>query len=183
MSVDRIKQSCKEVREWLHHSGKPFRVVSANPKWNADGTEKLELIDPRLGQYAEPTGIGNLLCYDSWGGRFFRCTEEHVRKCVQEFVEDYKLYCRALDEDPAHAFYETLNWNDLYAKYPIAPSPFGDKYGYTNAEDYRQDIKIMVTLYSAEDLKNTVFALYNEPILVIEPADQYSYPNDYYLEV
>lgn len=128
----------------------------------------------------EETGRGNLLCYEAYGGRFFRSDEGAVREAVDKFVEDYVKSCQMQDEDPAHMMYEVYNFNDLYSLLGIMPTHFGDRWGYTNSEDYRVDLGFDINL--VENLDEPFFDVIKEPILVIEPLSD-SYPMEYYREV
>lgn len=146
-----------------------------------------DLLNPRLGQFAEPTGNGDDLCYLGFSARFFLCSEAHCRNAVDEFVSEYSRACQNSDEDPAEMYDAVFNLNDFYRKLPITESTFGHSFGYTTVEGYRQDpIRISVTRLEPEDLEHTVFARFKhlgKPIIVIEPDDDYSYPNQFYMEV
>lgn len=149
--------------------------------------EKLrKIVDVPAGRFRplpsiEETGNGNLLCLDSYGGRLFRSSEKAVREAIKSFEDEYAKSCCMFDEDPAHMFMVTYNYNDLYSKLGIMPTDFGEQYGYTNVDGYRTDdlkfnIKIM------DDYESTFLGVLNEPILVIEP-EYGCYPNEYYMEV
>ena len=139
-------------------------------------------IGPKKGklQTVEETGLGNTLCYEAYGGRLFRSDEGAVREAVDKFIEDYVRSCQNLDEDPAHRYYEVYNFNDLYSLLGILPTHFGDRWGYTNSEDYRMSLGFDITY--VDDLKDTYFEEIGEPVLVIEPYSD-CYPLEYYREV
>lgn len=129
----------------------------------------------------EETGKGDLLCYEAWGGRLFRSDEGAVREAVDKFVDDYRMGRMRTEEDPAHVYMEVYNFNDLYYLLGILPTHFGDAFGYTTVEDYAQDITFRVEfIYPSE---NEIAEQFGEPILVIEPVDDESYPQYYYKEL
>lgn len=172
----------------------PFKILSVpvgKPTWKVSDTvdpllQYGEMLDPKLACFAEPTGNGEDLCYLGFSGRFFLDSEDHAKRCAEEFVNEYKRACRNAEEDPAQSYVEVFNLNDLYQKFPIVQSQFGDHWGFTNAEGYRQDLGINVTRIEVDELENSYFARFKElgrPVVVIEFADEYSYPTEFYREV
>ena len=129
----------------------------------------------------EDTGKGDLLCFENWGGRLFRSNEDSVRKAVDKFVNDYTTGCRRSEEDPAHVYTEVYNFNDLYQLLGILPTTFGEAFGYTTSEYYVQNVRFRVEFIYPS--KNFIAEQFGEPILLIEPADDESYPQYYYKEV
>ena len=128
----------------------------------------------------ELTGHGDELCYLSWSGRLFRASEEWVRRCVDEFIEDYNNACRMSQADPSGMTFDIFSLNDLYEKFPILISTFGHAWGYNSDEDHAQNIKIDITrVYPST---HEIAARFGEPMIIIEPADDESYPDYYYNE-
>ena len=131
----------------------------------------IPLLDPKevskiLQPTVEMTGNGDLLCYEGHFGRWFRSSEEAVRKAISAYKEEY-------DNGAC------LSFNELYYKFGITPSQIGDEFGYTPSEDYRSEMEFDVTLLPAEEN----FEDRGEAVLVIETASRYSYPLDIYMEV
>lgn len=122
-------------------------------------------IEKSLKPAIEMTGYGDLLCYDGLFGRWFRCSEEHVRKAVDEYVNEYM-----------QGFY--LSYNELYEKFPIAKTLIGNEFGYAPDEDYKVDMQFDITLVPEDEN----FEGRGEQVLVIEPSYG-SYPIDCYMEV
>ena len=129
-------------------------------------------------KFAEPTGKGELLCVDGFFGRMFRSEEGCVRDELDEYVRSYNEMCQMLNEDPAHQYYEVLNYNDLYSLLGILPSVAGDQWGYTNSEDYRVDLGFDVVMVTEGEWVDKL----GEPYLYFEPAEG-SGPDPCYLEV
>jgi len=129
----------------------------------------------------EETGKGNLLCLDKYGGRLFRSDEGAVRKAIKTFEEDYIRACCMFDEDPAHMYMATYNYNDLYSLLGILPTTFGDQFGYTNVDGYRTD-DLQFKIELIDDYSSEFLGKINEPILVFEP-EYGCYPNEFYREV
>lgn len=139
-----------------------------------------DLVNGAVRISVEETGKGDLLCYEAYGGRFFRSSEKAVRKAVDTFVKNYERACRMQDEDPAHMYVEVFNFNDLYSLLGIVPSHFGEHWGYTNAEDYRVNLRFDITL--VDQLTESYFERIREPVLVIE-LNYDCYPMESYMEV
>lgn len=122
----------------------------------------------------EKTGKGNLLCYDAYGGRWFRCSEKAVREAVDFFIEEYYKG-------------EILNYNDLYALWGISQGTFGHQYGYSPEEGYQVEMSFEIYYLNEQQTKNCVdlgltWGAIDEPVLIIEP-DPNSLPFEAYWEV
>lgn len=129
----------------------------------------------------EETGNGQLLCLEGYGGRLFRSSEEAVKKAIKQFVDNYLKACRMFDEDPAHMYFEVFNFNDLYSMLGIAPTDFGDQFGYSNVDGYRiDDLDFEITL--VDHYKSEFLEIVDEPVLIFEPRYD-CYPNEFYREV
>ena len=117
----------------------------------------------------EETGNGTLLCFDGFSGRFFRSSEDAVRKALDKFNDDY-VEC-----------VNYICWNDLYALLGIAATHFGYHYGYAPNNDYRNCdmLDFDITLVG----KDEHFEGMDEDVLVFEPAADWCYPYDFYMEV
>lgn len=127
---------------------------------------------------AEPTGKGNLLVIDGFFGRMFRSDEGCVRDELDEYCRQYNEICRRLEEDPAHEYYEVLNYNDLYGLHGIIPSVAGNLYGYTNSEDYSVDLKFDIEYITEGEWVDK----FGEPYLYYQPKE-WCYPDPCYMEV
>ena len=125
-------------------------------------------IDNCLRPTVEITGDGNLLCYEGFSGRWFRSSESQVQQAADEFS---KLYAEG----------NYICWNDLYALLHIAVTHFGNRYGYAGNDDYRncETLDFDITRIPADEN----FEGMGEEVLVIEPATEYCYPYDFYMEV
>lgn len=125
----------------------------------------------------EYTGKGNLLCYDAYGGRWFRSSREAVERAIEFFIQDYR------DGN-------VLNYNDLYAQLGISQTDFGYQYGWSPSESYQINMEFHITYLSEDELKHghrinntdTQFANFEEGILIIRP-DVNSLPFESYWEV
>ena len=146
------------------------------------GQVLLSKIDEKMAKVkaaaAEPTGKGDLLIIDGFFGRMFRSDEGCVRDELNEFCRQYNEMCRQLDEDPAHQYFECMNWNDLYALHGVIPSIVGDQWGYSNSEDYRVEMDFQVSFVTDNDWVEK----FGEPYLYYEPYE-WCYPDPCYLEV
>ena len=127
---------------------------------------------------AEPTGKGDLLIIDGFFGRMFRSDEGCVRDELDEYCRQYNEICRRLEEDPAHEYYEVLNYNDLYGLHGIIPSVAGNLYGYTNSEDYSVDLKFDIQYITEGEWVD----MFGEPYLYYQPYE-WCYPDPCYMEV
>lgn len=123
----------------------------------------------------EDTGRGDLLCYETWGARLFLSSEDAVRAAVKSFIEEYQQACRNSEEDPAHVYVEVFNFNDLYDKLHILPSTFGDKWGYESDEDHAVHLKFSIYILHPDD--HAIASRFGRDVLIIEPADDDSYPD------
>ena len=87
----------------------------------------------------EYTGKGNILCYDGYGGRWFRSSVEAVQEAVDHFIEEYeKGY--------------VLSYNDLYLLLGMAESDFGEQYGYSPSEDWKVDLAFIIDFASKNEM-------------------------------
>ena len=127
---------------------------------------------------AEPTGKGDLLVIDGFFGRMFRSDEGCVRDELDEYCRQYNEICRRLEEDPAHEYYEVLNYNDLYGLHGIIPSVAGNLYGYTNSEDYSVDLAFDIEYITEGEWVDK----FGEPYLYYQPKE-WCYPDPCYMEV
>lgn len=123
----------------------------------------------------ELTGKGDQLCYDAYGGRWFRSSCEAVGEAVEFFMDEYERGNR-------------LNYNDLYALLGISQTAFGYQYGYSPDESYRVDMNFTLAIIKKEDLHyytqdfGTIWGEMDEDILLIEP-DPKALPFESYWEV
>lgn len=125
----------------------------------------------------EYTGKGNLLCYDAYGGRWFRSSKEAVETAVSMFIEDYENG-------------NVLNYNDFYALLGISQTDFGCQYGYSTSDSYHIDMKFHIEYLGSDELKHgskinnmdIEFASFEEGILIVRP-DVNSLPFESYWEV
>ena len=131
-------------------------------------TLPFESIERLLKPSIEITGNGNLLCYEGFSGRWFRSAEACVREAVDKFTQ---LYSEG----------NYICWNDLYSLLGIAVTHFGNKYGYSGNKDYRNCEKLEFDITRIPKDEN--FEGIGEEVLVLEPADDWCYPFDFYMEV
>ena len=156
------------------------KILIAHPDLNKLRLEDEDTFKTTL-RTLEDTGYGNLLCYESYGARPFLSSEEEARAGVKRFVDNYNRMCRLYDEDPQHDYCEVMNWNDLYHELHILESTFGNKWGYSNNEEYR--VMLQFNIYMMENTVGTYFQNMADKVLIIEPWDQYCTPFDFYMEV
>ena len=128
---------------------------------------------------AEPTGKGEVLCIEGFFGRMFRSDPGCVRDELDKYSEKYREICDRYDEDPAHEYYEVLNWNDLYYLHGIIPSIAGGNWGYTNTPDYRCSDIVFDSEY-VED--GEWYDMFGEAYFYYNPRE-YSVPMECYMEV
>lgn len=126
--------------------------------------ENAKLLKPSI----EVTGNGELLCFDGFAGRWFRSSEECVRKAIDEFIE-------------AYARKDYISWNDLHNALGISETHFGAEYGYPGNDDYRNidRLEFDITLMDEEDN----FENMGESVLIFEPSGEYCYPMEFFMEV
>lgn len=130
-------------------------------------------------KYAEPTGMGDLLCYETWFGRIFRSDEDFVRDVVAEFCEEYKEMCMKMDEDPAHQYFEVTSYDDLFNMLHLMPGYGPEGWGYSNTEDYRVNLEFDILRHT---VGSSLYEKFGEDVLTITPRD-YCAPDPCYLEV
>ena len=116
----------------------------------------------------EYTGHGNLLCYDSFGGRWFRSSEEAVRLGCNQVIDDFK------NEDAY------VNYNTIYGYWGIMDSDFGYAWGWAPDEDYTTEIEFEIELI--DNPASDMYRKWGEPVLIIAPS-QKSPPYDFYMEI
>lgn len=138
---------------------------------------------------AEPTGTGDTLCLDELFPRLFRADIKFVEKMLLEYQNEYAQMCRRMNEDlemqrqagidpPLPHYYEVLNYNDLYNKLLLIPSPIGDAWGYTNSEDYQVDLSFDYYFHTDDEYSKR----YGEPVFTFCPRIG-AYPDPCYLDV
>lgn len=128
----------------------------------------------------EDTGLGNTLCFEKWGGRFFFSDEGAVQEAVDKFVEDYTNACEMTENDPTGVNVEVFNFNDMYCLLHIVSTPFGAAWGYNTSRDYARPIEYKV--HYVNPTEDEIANKFGCRILVIEPFDDDSYPDYYYRE-
>lgn len=111
------------------------------------------------GPSVEETGRGDLLCYDAFGGRWFRSTEVDVRRAIDKVCEDFM------------AGYN-VSFNDLYSALGIEETRFGYEFGWVNNPDY-YDGPLEFTIDLVEAMVNPdnmggQMATLDEPVLIID---------------
>lgn len=114
----------------------------------------------------EYTDHGYTLCYDGFGGRWFRASIEWVKEGCDKFVNRYI-------EDGQY-----VNYNDLYDIWGIEQTDFGYAWGYSPSYDWRCDLAFNIVLVT--DPTHKLVQKMGEPVLVIEPT---VLPIESYLEV
>lgn len=77
----------------------------------------------KAGPSVEETGRGDMLCYESFSGRWFRSSEENVKQAIEKF--------KKLFEDGA-----VPNFCDFYELLGIECTDFGYMWGYPDNKDY-----------------------------------------------
>ena len=115
----------------------------------------------------EYTSYGHQLCFEAYGGRWFRSSEEKVRDAVD-------LFCM----DLANGNY--ICWNDLYANFCIEQTHFGAQWGYSPDLDSGwglSSVHFDITLMTDGELVEKM----GESVLIIEPRYD-CYPIENYLE-
>lgn len=114
------------------------------------------------GPSVEETGRGDVLCLEDYSGRWFRSSEEAVRRAALEFkkMHDDGLY---------------ICFNDLYALLGIVETKFGYDYGFPANSDYC-DEQLIIDI----DYYEGVTDRFGEPVLVLTIQ---SYPMECWQEV
>ena len=115
----------------------------------------------------EYSGFGDTLCFECWGGRYFRSDPEAVEEQIEMFIRKYR-------DDK-----ETVNFNDLYGLLNIEQTTMGGTYGYSPSPDWYQELGF-ITEFAAHDSK--IVCEMGEPVFLIEP-DYNSQPFESYWEV
>lgn len=114
----------------------------------------------------EETGNGDILCLDSFSGRWFRSSIEAVRKAQDEFNAEY-----ATDQ--------YLSLNDLYRRYGIQETFFGYQYGWPAKSSEYYDGPIT---FENHILASGEFHDIPEEVIIIEFAYG-EYPMECWMEV
>lgn len=120
----------------------------------------------------EQTGRGTELFYDSYGGRWFRSSYEAVKECNEKYIEDYENG-------------SVLSYSDWYDIQGLALSDFGYQYGYSPNEDWKVDLRFVMTRMTPEEFnRNCDWHNYNinECVTVVGP-DSRCLPFEAYWEV
>lgn len=101
------------------------------------------------GPSVEETGRGDVLCLEDYSGRWFRSSEEAVRRAALEFkkMHDDGLY---------------VCFNDLYTLLGIVETKFGYDYGFPANSDYC-DEQLIIDI----DYYEGVTDRFGEPVLVL----------------
>ena len=99
--------------------------------------------------YAEPTGNGDLLCYEAYSGRLFRSSREAVDEAMQKWDELWEAG-------------NSLCFNDLYELLDIEDTRFGWEHGYPNDPDW-YDGPIMSSVYYVDK-----FGKFDETAYIID---------------
>lgn len=151
-----------------YRAGKP-RFVLDEPAKAVLGVLRAGLPTCRLmwRPSVEYTSYGHQLCFEAYGGRWFRSSETKVRDAVD-------LFCM----DLANGNY--VGWNDLYANLCIEQTHFGAQWGYSPDVDSGWGINAIhfdITLMEDGELAEKM----GESVLVIEPRYD-CYPIENYLE-
>lgn len=124
----------------------------------------------KAGPSVEETGRGDLLCYEGYSGRWFRSSEEAVRRAINTLNDRFEAG-------------EYLALNDFYELLGIETTHFGHQYGWCpNSDYYDFPIEIDTTFCEHHELKNMYGQMeaLDECILLI---DVYTYPMECWQEV
>lgn len=107
----------------------------------------------------ERSGFGEQLIFDAWGGRWFRSSEEAVKRGCDNLINQY--YGLATDEDAI-----AINYNDLYAQWNIETTDFGAACVWDPAQSYSNNPEFVFTWCR----DGRLFDKFGEPVLMVEPA-------------
>ena len=124
--------------------------------------------DIALRPSVEYTGMGNLLVYDAWGGKFFRASEAFVRAGCEKFKQMY------LEEE------NYLCYNDLYKLWKVLETDPGGNWGYSPSEDWKKDD--LNFEYTRMGPGTELYDKFGEEVLVVEPNIN-SFPMESFWEV
>ena len=129
---------------------------------------------PPMGKYmnrpsVEYTGSGDQLCYDGFGGRWFRASIEAVDEGIKFFKELYfgDPDVNKIQKEEVGFEGNYVNYNDLYRLWNITESDFGDLYGYSPSEDYACNLELKTTLLTIGN--DSIADKMGESVYVIEP--------------
>ena len=138
---------------------------------------------PPMGKYMnrpsiEYTGSGDQLCYDAWGGRWFRASIEAVNEGIRFIQEAYVDSIQDIEENSGYG--KLLNYNDLYNVWNISDTLPGGLWGWSPSEDWRVDMTFETTLVEVGE--HELADKMGESIYIIEPGAN-SLPIECYMEV
>lgn len=126
----------------------------------------------------EHTGRGDLLCYDGYGGRWFRSSRQAVEEAVDHLLEQYENG-------------EWINYNDLYMLLGMAESDFGEQNGWSPSEDWKVNLGFIIDFATKEEHRKNkennpdmrhYFKWIDEDFLIVEPEPG-AWPTGCYWEV
>jgi len=126
---------------------------------------------PPMGKYMnrpsiEYTGSGDQLCYDGFGGRWFRASIEAVQEGIHFFREMYYEV-----PDSPHEFEGNyVSYNDLYGLWNIEVSILGDEYGYSPSEQAKID-DLTFTTVLVKPGENDIADKMGESVYIITPDE------------
>jgi hypothetical protein len=126
----------------------------------------------------EYSGTGDQLCYDAWGGRWFRASIEAVNEGIQFLRDAYVDGIQEIEEGTGYG--KLLNYNDLYNVWNISDTLPGGLWGWSPSEDWRVDMEFITVL--AEVGEHDLADKMGESVYIIEPAGN-SLPFESYMEV
>lgn len=126
----------------------------------------------KMGPSVEETGRGDLLCYEGYSGRWFRSSEEAVKRAIAKLNEKFENG-------------EYLSLNDFYELLGIETTHFGFQFGWAPNPDYYDfPIDIQTTFCESYEIKDAYGQMkkmtIDECVLLI---DVYTYPMECWQEV
>lgn len=114
----------------------------------------------------EYTGSGDQLCYDAFGGRWFRASIEAVKEGIQFFREMYY----EVPEGPHEFDGNYVGYNDLYGLWNVTVTDFASDYGYSPSEQaYVDDLTWTLNLVNPGE--NELADKMGESVLIIIPDE------------
>ncbi len=113
-----------------------------------------EVYRVKAGPSVEETGRGDLLVFDSYSGRWFRSSEESVRRGCSDYIKMY--------EDGY-----TLSMNEFYILQGIHETHFGRQFGFPSSEDIGYEC-LEITCTIVNDFGEVNGEMCDEPVLVID---------------
>lgn len=126
---------------------------------------------PPIGKYmnrpsVEYTGSGDQLCYDTFGGRWFRASIKAVDEGIQFFREMYY----DVPENPSECNLNYASYNDLYGLWNVKASIFGEEYGYPPSDILGND-SITFTTVLVNPGENDIADQVGESVYLITPDE------------